>query len=577
MSLSPLLAQLPGGPGGGAPADLGGPLPIPDIAWSAIAPELVLFGVGILVLLLDTAGRQRLQASFVAMGVMLAGCGLVIVETDQLTLPALVGLGAVAQFALTFLWRDRPRMLSAILTGLGFAATLGVVAWQWVAYLGLVTDSSPEALPLIGSASLLADMVAVDGLALFTRVTICIAGLVTVPLGYAYLEERRIHRAEYYPLLLLSATGMTLLASAADFIMVFIAIEILSLSLYVLSGFAKRDLNSQESALKYFLLGSFSSALLLYGIAIVYGVTGSTNIASAGAALASLAVPQGLSLVGMALLLVGFAFKTTLVPFHMWTPDVYQGAPTPVTGFMAAATKAAAFAAFIRVFMGAFAPLQWTWVPVFSVLAVITMLLGAILTVVQRDLKRMLAYSAIAHAGYVLLAIVSVSRKGVSATLLYLLVYTFMTIGSFGILTLMERRGRKAVSLDDLRGVGRTEPLAAGLLALFLLSLAGIPGTAGFIAKFAVFTAAIEADQVALVVVALVSSAVAAYPYIRVIVTMFMEDVVDLAEGRPTLTPARTTVGIAVGLAFCAAATVAIGVQPGVLIDLARQAGTILS
>ncbi len=551
------------------------PLQPVDFPWAAISPELILFGAGILVLLLDTAGEQRLSTSFSVLGVSLVAAGTAAYfgetfTTREYVLCALVALAGVLQFALTWLWQDRPRTLEAILTAFGFGAALVATGWQWL-------DASDPGLlfagqTIVGTDSVLAGMFAVDGVALFTRFTVCVAGLVTIPLGFSYAEERRIHRGEYYPLLLFAATGMTLLAASADLIMVFIAIEILSLSLYILSGFAKRDLNSQESALKYFLLGAFSSALLLYGIALVYGITGSTNIAEAGRAMSALDADQGLALTAMGLLLVGFGFKTSLVPFHMWTPDVYQGAPTPVTGFMAGATKAAAFAAFLRVFVGGFGALQWSWAPVVGGVAVVTMLVGAILAVVQTDLKRMLGYSAIAHAGYILLGLIAVSRGGVSGTLFYLLIYTFMSLGTFGVLALLERRERKAVTLDDLRGLGRRYPFPAILFALFLLSLAGIPGTAGFIAKFAVFRAAIEADQVGLVVVAVVSSVIAAFFYIRVIVAMFMEE----AQGNEAAAaPLESTTGTSFGLAVAAAAILAFGVLPGALVDLARQAASL--
>jgi len=539
-----------------------------DFPWAAISPELVLFLSGILVLLLDTAGRDRIQVSFVVLGAIAIAAGYAAYETGQYVLPAIVGLAAVLQFALTVLWRDRPRTLGAILTALGFLGGLGTTAWQWMVYRnpGLIADTQR----LVGTDSLLEGMFAVDGIALFTRFTVCIAGLVTVPLGFAYAEDRRIHRGEYYPLLLFAATGMTLLAAANDLIMVFIGIEILSIALYILSGFAKRDLTSQESAIKYFLLGAFSSALLLYGIAMAYGVTGSTNIAEVGAAFASIEADRTLVLVSMGLLLVGFGFKTSLAPFHMWTPDVYQGAPTPVTGFMSGATKAAAFAAFLRVFVGGFAPLQWDWTPAVAVLAVITMLLGSVLAVVQTDVKRMLGYSAVAHAGYLLLGLIASTREGASATLFYLLIYTFMSLGSFGVLSLLERRHRKAVTIDDLRGLARRHPFPASLLALFLLSLAGIPGTAGFMAKLAVFRAAIEVDQVGLVVVAVVSSVIAAFFYIRVIVAMFMDEEPEAAPSDPVV----STTGTSFGLAVVAAATVAFGVVPGALVQLAREAAS---
>jgi len=549
----------------------------PEIAWGAIAPELVLFGVGVAVLLLDTAGRQRLQASFVLFGALAAAAGFAYVQMDVTTGPALVLLAAGLQFALTAMWRDRPRLLAAILTGLGFAGALGVTVWQWALHSSaLVTTTGLE---LIGTDSVLGGMFAVDGVALFTRFTVCVAGLLTVPLGYAYAEERRIHRGEYYPLLMFAATGMTLLAASADLLMVFISIEILSLALYVLCAFAKRDLNSQESALKYFLLGAFSSALLLYGIALVYGATGTTNIAAAGRAMSAIDANTGLNLVAMALLLVGFAFKTAVVPFHMWTPDVYQGAPTPITGFMAAATKGAAFAAFLRVFVGGFAGLQWSWVPVVWVLAAVTMLVGAVLAVVQNDVKRMLGYSAIAHAGYALVGIVAVSREGVSGTLLYLLLYAFMALGAFGVLSLFERRRRKAMSVADLRGIGRRYPVPSAMFALFLLSLAGIPPTAGFTAKLAVFRAAMDAGHWPLVLIAVVSSMIAAFFYIRVIVAMFMQEAEEEVElgvpaGEDTEVRALATLGVSTGLAVNAAAVVVLGLLPGVLIELARQAAT---
>jgi NADH-quinone oxidoreductase subunit N len=536
---------------------------IPDIPWAALSPELVLFGVGILVLLLETAGDRRVLAAVLVAGALSAGALLAVLRTDEVLLPALVILAALTQLALTYVWQRRPRVLSALLSALGLLATLGLVAWQWVA------NSNGG---VIQPQSVLGDMVAIDGVALFTRVIVCLAALVSIPLGWMYLEDRRIHRAEYYPLLLIAATGMNLLAASADLIMVFVAIEVLSLGLYVLSGFATRDLTSQESAFKYFLLGAFSSAILLYGIALTYGVTGSTNIAEAGRAL-TLAGGDALTLAAMGLLLVGFAFKTALVPFHMWTPDVYQGAPTPVTGFMAAGTKAAAFAAFLRVFVGAFGPLEWSWVPVIWTLAVITMLGGAILAVVQTDVKRMLGYSAIAHAGYALIGLLSVNASGVGGMLFYLLVYAMMSVGAFGVLSLIERRQHRAVRISDLRGLWRRNPAPTILLGLFLFSLAGIPGTAGFMAKLAVFRAGLEAGQVALVIVAVISSVIAAFFYLRVTVAMIMDDEPDdLVDAEPAV----LTLGSQAGLAVTGAAVVALGVAPGIVVDLSANAASLV-
>ena len=542
---------------------------IPEIPWAALSPELVLFGTGILVLLLDTAGSDRVRISF-GVGALLAG-GAVYggIETGQWPIPGMLILAAATQFVLTLLWQGRPRLLGALLTCLGFVATIGVVAWQWYAY-GAGT--------LIATESVLGEMVAVDGVALFTRFTVSAAGLIAVPLGFAYLEDRKIHRGEYYPLILFAATGMTLLGSANDLLMVFIAVEILSLALYILTAFARRDLNSQESAFKYFMMGAFSSAFLLYGIAIAYGATGTTNIPAMGAGLASLSTPAPMAMAAIALMIVGLAFKAALVPFHMWTPDVYQGAPAPVTGFMAAATKAAAFAVVLRIFVGALWPLQWSWQPIMWVIAVATMLLGAILAVVQLDVKRILAYSAIAHAGYIVIGVAALSRDGISATLLYLFIYAFMSLGTFGVLALLERRQAKAIAIADLRGLGRRSPMVAGVFALLLLSLAGIPGTAGFIGKLAVFGAGVEAGLergdmwlVGLVVVAVVSSVIAAFFYIRLIIVMFADDEpADLA-----MLPMPTSAGSTVGLAVTGLAVIVLGILPTFAIDLATQAASL--
>src|SRR5690625_3740478 len=291
---------------------------IPEIPWAALSPELVLFFSGILVLLLDTAGSNRVRMSALVGVLVIGGAAFAGATTGVWTVAGLVILAAVTQFALTVLWQERPRLLGALLTSLGLVATSGVVAGQWAVH---------QTTTVIATDSFLNDMVAVDGVALFTRITICVAGLVTVPLGFAYLEDRKLHRGEYYPLLLLASTGMTLLASANDLLMVFIAVEVLSLALYIMAAFARRDLNAQESAFKYFMMGAFSSAFLLYGIAIAYGATGTTSIPGVGAGLASLSTPQPMAVAAIALMIVGLAFKAALVPFHMWTPDVYQGAP----------------------------------------------------------------------------------------------------------------------------------------------------------------------------------------------------------------------------------------------------------
>jgi NADH-quinone oxidoreductase subunit N len=406
---------------------------------------------------------------------------------------------------------------------------------------------------------------AVDGVALFGKLILLATCAMAVLISYHYLSDRRIHRGEYYPLILFATAGMTLLAGANDLLLVFLALEVLSLALYVLAGFARRDDASQESALKYFLLGAFSSAFLLYGIALVYGAANTTNISAISAV--SGAVNPRMMFLAMGLLAVGFGFKVAAVPFHMWTPDVYQGAPTSVTGFMAAGTKAAGFIALIRVFNVALGPLQWDWRPVLWFVAVLTMVVGAVVAITQTDIKRLLAYSSIAHAGYVLIAVIAGGRDGTAAALFYLLVYAFMTLGAFATVIASAPGGKERLNINEWTGLGQRHPLFAGVMTLFLLSLAGIPPTAGFMGKFFVFSAAVSAGETGLVVVGVLTSAIAAFFYLRVIVAMWLQ---DPAPGQLDLGPSPALAG---GLAIAAVVTIALGVWPQGLIELARNAG----
>jgi NADH-quinone oxidoreductase subunit N len=428
--------------------------------------------------------------------------------------------------------------------------------------------------------------------------------------------------------MLFALAGMVLLAAASDLLVVFIALEVLSLALYIMAGATRRS-SAQEAAMKYFLLGAFSSAFLLYGIALCYGATRSTNLAVIARAVAGTEVNTSVLLAGTALLAVGFCFKVAAVPFHMWTPDVYQGAPTPVTAFMAAGTKAAGFAVFLRVFAGALGGLVLDWRPVIAGVAVVTMLGGAVLAVVQTDLKRMLAYSSIAHAGYLLigLAAAPTNPEGISASMFYLLAYAFMVMGAFMVVQYAATiRRRQAVpvpaavgvgpgaalasgvapattrespprdepdggvSLDDIRGFGRRHPWPAALLGLFMFALAGIPPLSGFWAKYYVFQAGINAGLTWLVVIGVVSSVISAFFYLRVImVTYFQEPseqpAATVLEGsdpgalaQPNGDRSRPPVELALGVALGVAAvlTVAIGLAPQVLVTAAQTAGRIL-
>jgi NADH-quinone oxidoreductase subunit N len=389
------------------------------------------------------------------------------------------------------------------------AATLGVSLWQWAD----VTTHGPF--------TTVDHAVVVDGFSALVNVLVSCAMFLTALVADGYLRREKVDGAEMHVLAMVSASGAMIMASANDLIVVFLGLEILSIALYVLAAFNHRRAASGEAALKYFILGSFSSAVFVYGIALVYGATGTSNLAQiAGFLSKNLLAADGLLLAGMSLLIVGFGFKVAAVPFHMWTPDVYQGAPSPVTGFMAAVAKAGAFAAFLRVFISSFGLLRTDWQPIVYALAVVTLLLGAGLAVVQRDVKRMLAYSSINHAGFVLLGLEAATARGVSASLYYLFAYTFMVIGSFAVVTVLGRRGDAAHDLSSYRGLARRQPALALAFAVLLLAQAGAPFTTGLWAKLQVVLAAVD-HQVPLAVIAMVSAAVAAFFYLRVAVLMY--------------------------------------------------------
>jgi NADH-quinone oxidoreductase subunit N len=360
---------------------------------------------------------------------------------------------------------------------------------------------------------------------------------------------------------------MTFIAVAPDVNVTYLALEILSLSLYVLTGLTGRRA-ANEASMKYFLLGAFSSAFFLYGVAMAYGATGTTKIPALATALTA-GTAQGLALLGFALLAVGFAFKVSAAPFHMWTPDVYEGAPTPVTAYMSAATKIAAFVALIRVLDVAFQSLAWDWAPIVWALAAISIVVGSVLAIAQTNIKRMLAYSSIAHAGFILTGLTAPGAQGIRAALFYLVAYAATTLGSFATVMYVSGRGEERTTLRDYAGLGRTHPAAAALMTLFLLSLAGIPPAAGFIAKVAVFSAALEAGHWDLVLIGVLASVAAAFFYIRVIVLMYMQ---DPAEGAVEASAPGLAGPV---LAVAAAATLALGVFPGLIVDVIREAAVL--
>jgi NADH-quinone oxidoreductase subunit N len=437
-----------------------------------------------------------------------------------------------------------------------------------------------------------AGALAIDGPTLFLQGTIAILGLASVLLvadrtpdagGGAFVaqasavpgsaDERVVTssgalQTEIFPLLLFAVAGMMLFPAANDLLMLFVALEVLSLPLYLLCGLARRRrLLSQEAAVKYFLLGAFSSAFFLYGLALLYGYTGSISLDAVRTASLDGTHNDTLLVLGLGLLGVGLLFKIGAVPFHAWIPDVYQGAPTPITAFMGSATKVSAFGALLRVFYVSFGGLGWDWRPVAWGVAIATMLVGSIFAVTQTDVKRMLAYSSVAHAGFILVGVIALNRAGLSGSLFYLLAYGLTTIGAFGVLTLVRDPDGEATHLSRWAGLGRRSPLVAGVFALFLLALAGIPLTSGFTGKFAVFSAAVAGGATPLVVVGAIASAMAAFFYVRVIVLMFFAE--PVADGPVVVIPGGST---AAALAVSAAVTVVLGVFPQPVLDLANHA-----
>lgn len=529
----------------------------PPFEFSAFAPESLLVWAAMVLLLLAVASGRRAVVGPL-LGVLTAGVGVwLLVRGLEVPGATTIGFGA-AVVASAVAFSSRPQLLQTWVAGAAVVGALALTGWQWA-------DIYVET----GAATYLSGAIALDGVALYTRVTVLVSALLVIPISYGYLQDRRAYRLEFEPLLLLSVSGMTILGAAGDLLMVFLAIELLSFALYVLCGLARRDRRSQEASLKYFLLGAVTSAILLYGIALLYVATGTIELGVLSVSLSLVTTPEAVVFLGMALVTVGLAFKVGAVPFHFWTPDVYQGAPTNVTAFMAAATKAAAFAALLRVFLLSFGRLDDAWVPVLAGIAVLTMMVGAVAAVIQRDVKRVLAYSSVAHAGYALIGVSAATPLGLSATLYYLLTYAVTAVGAFGCVVAIERRRRGEVALVDLRGLGKRSPVLAGVFGLTLLSLAGIPATAGFAGKFAIFRAGLEADLGWVVLVGVVSSVIAGFFYLRLIAAMYLEEP-DEAMQEPVL-----TTGLSAGIAAAAAAVVVLGILPDAFVTLADRAAVI--
>ncbi len=412
-----------------------------------------------------------------------------------------------------------------------------------------------------------AGMVALDNLSTLFNVLFLATSAIVVLLSIPFLRRDDVEHCEYYALLLFATSGMMVLASGLDLITLFLGIEVLSISLYVLAGYRRNNDASNEAAMKYFLLGAFSSGILLYGISLVYGATATTNLERIGEAIAGTAgpVPEGLFYAGMALILVGLCFKIAAVPFHMWTPDVYQGAPTPITAFFSAGPKAAAFVAFLRTFFIAFGPAQAEWDMVISVIAVLTMTVGNVAAIAQTNVKRMLAYSSIAHSGYVLIGLVSGGVIGGTGAVFYLMAYVAMTLGAFAIVVLLEHKGERGEELKDYAGMGFKYPLIGALLSLFMLSLSGIPPTAGFVGKLYLFGGAVQSGHIWLAIFAVLNSAISVFYYLRLLVLMYMK------EPQEAFPPIRIPLALGVVLLVTAVATLWLGLFPGAWFAAAQE------
>lgn len=491
----------------------------------------------------------------------------VLPEIDWWAIAPLLGMTLTGCFVmLADLFVTRPggskgHLAVLSLVGLGITAALSILLWDY------------------GQSTAFSGMVAADNFSQFFNLLFVLITAVTILLSHENVSRDDLQTGEYYTLLLFSAVGMMLMASASDLIMVFLGLELLSICLYILTGFSRQRQESEEASIKYLLLGAFASGFLLYGIALVYGSTASTNLGCVAQALGQrstfatqacnpLIVGGGpaptMLLGGMGLLIVGLGFKAAVAPFHMWTPDVYEGAPTAITAYMSVAAKAAAFAAFLRVFLIAFPSVAADWSGMIGVIAALTMIVGNTVAIQQQNIKRMLAYSSIAHAGYILVALVAASQLGAQSVLFYTLAYTLMNLGAFAVVILLGRRGEENVMLADYAGLGFRQPALAASMVIFMLSLAGIPPTAGFVGKFYIFSASMQAGQVWLAVIGVLASVISVYFYIRVVYLMYMVEP-SRELGPPASAP---WVSLAAGLA--AVAVVILGLFPDQVLALAQ-------
>ena len=553
----------------------------PQYSLAGLSPLIVL-AAGALVLIMFRSIMKRLPAAVERTATIAVGpvtvaaawvvAGLVGNEMPLAGLRADIGapvfvlLGAVVLVVAGLFVATMRVRFDAIFTSATALVALAAIVELWNDHLRVA-----------GPVGAIGDQFSFDGFTLVVAGVIVSAVALCALLLDDYLRREGIDGPEVYVLMMLSAAGGVVMAGAGDLIVLFLGLETLSIPVYVMAASHVRRSESLEAGLKYFVLGAFSSAFLLYGMAFVYGATGSLNLSEIGVYLGSVVIlDDAMLLAGLAMLLVGLGFKVAAVPFHAWTPDVYQGSPTPVVAFMASAVKVAAFAALVRVFVVTFPQYRLDWQPAVLALAVLTLLVGAVLAIVQRDTKRMLAYSSISHAGFILVGLHAATHRGTAAVAFYLAAYAFMVIGTFGALTVVSGSGDRKTSLDDLNGLGTRRPVLALVLTIFLLAQAGVPLTTGFVAKFEIIGAAVEARSFWLAVTAMVSAVVSAFLYLRIVLSVYLGSSAADAEASDDtpLERIHPAAGLAIGIAL--AVTVGFGLFPGPIDKLALEAIPVL-
>jgi NADH-quinone oxidoreductase subunit N len=447
-----------------------------------------------------------------------------------------------------------------------------------LALIGVLVALAGNVLLLNGEGEYYNGLIVVDSFSIFFNFLFLIIAALTILSSRQYLVREGLNHSEYYALLLFATVGMCFMGAANELIMIFIGLEITSISTYVLAGFRRTDLKSNEAALKYFLLGSFATAFLLYGIALTYGATHTTHLGQIASALLTSHIDLRLVLAGTALLLVGFGFKVAVAPFHIWTPDVYEGAPIPVTGWMSVGPKAAGFAAFLRVFFVALPALNQKWFWVLWVSAVLTMTIGNTAAMLQSNIKRMLAYSSIAHAGYILVAFAALTPNGVASILFYLLAYSVMNLGAFAVISAWSLSGERRVTINEFSGLGSRQPWLAAAFTVFLLGLSGIPLTAGFAGKFFMFRAAINSKLYWLTIIALLNSAASLYYYLRPTIAMYMREPEEsnAASAEEKAAPLQISWATKVVIAASLLAVIYLGIFPSVILEFAQSSAFLL-